>query len=250
MRRIVIWFLVAIPWVLFMQHGVGRFRALVLAMVVSRLLLGVLAPLVGIACKWLIIGRYKAGKYPLWGTYYLRWWLVEQIVNIAGKGVFRDDLPIIGSQLVRFYYVLMGASIGNNVKIHKDARLGQADLLTIGDDVCIDNAQVRPFTVEEGHFLLMPITIGSRCAVGVKSVVAGGSKLPSGTCLGPLSSSHEQEDADESYKKYCRPAYEQPPAYLIIFVGIPILLLVYSISVVPWYFGLELMVGNAKANGW
>jgi hypothetical protein len=33
---------------------------------------------------------------------------------------------------VRLYYVLMGAKIGNNVKIHKDARLGQADLLTIG----------------------------------------------------------------------------------------------------------------------
>ena len=29
----------------------------------------------------------------------------------------------------------MGAKIGNNVKIHKDARLGQADLLTIGVSV-------------------------------------------------------------------------------------------------------------------
>ena len=34
--------------------------------------------------------------------------------------------------MVRLYYVLMGASIGRNVKIHKDAKLGQADLLTIG----------------------------------------------------------------------------------------------------------------------
>ena len=31
----------------------------------------------------------------------------------------------------------MGAKIGNNVKIHKDARLGQADLLTIGVCVCV-----------------------------------------------------------------------------------------------------------------
>jgi hypothetical protein len=35
-------------------------------------------------------------------------------------------------RLVRLYYVLMGARIGSNVKIHKDANLGQADLLTIG----------------------------------------------------------------------------------------------------------------------
>ena len=34
---------------------------------------------------------------------------------------------------MRLYYVLMGASIGSNVKIHKDAKLGQADLLSIGE---------------------------------------------------------------------------------------------------------------------
>ncbi len=80
---------------------------------------------------------------------YLRWWFVEKVINVFGKGVFRDDLPIIGPHLVRLYYVLMGASIGRRVKIHRDAKLGQADLLTIGDDVCIDNAVVRPFSIEE-----------------------------------------------------------------------------------------------------
>jgi hypothetical protein len=38
-----------------------------------------------------------------------------------------------GPYLVRLYYRLMGASIGRNVTIHKDAKLGQADLLTIGE---------------------------------------------------------------------------------------------------------------------
>ena len=38
-----------------------------------------------------------------------------------------------GPHLVRLYYQLMGASIGRNVTIHKDAKLGQADLLTIGE---------------------------------------------------------------------------------------------------------------------
>jgi hypothetical protein len=30
----------------------------------------------------------------------------------------------------------------------------------IGNDVVIDVATIRPFTVEEGYFLLLPITIG------------------------------------------------------------------------------------------
>jgi hypothetical protein len=48
---------------------------------------------------WLL-GRYKAGRYPLWGSMYLRWWIVEQIVNIMGKGFFKDDFPIIGTKYV------------------------------------------------------------------------------------------------------------------------------------------------------
>ena len=34
-----------------------------------------------------------------------------------GKGIFKDDFPIIGVHLVRLYYVLMGASVGANVKV-------------------------------------------------------------------------------------------------------------------------------------
>lgn len=134
---------------IFASAAPPRFQALLAAMVLSRLILGIFAPLTGILCKWLIIGRYKAGRYPLWGTMYLKWWIVEQIVNIMGKGFFRDDLPIIGPSLVRYYYIMMGARIGSNVSIHKDAKLGQADLLSIGDNVAIDNATVRPFAIEE-----------------------------------------------------------------------------------------------------
>ena len=233
-----------------MNKGVNRFDALVVAMILSRLLLGVLAPLFGILFKWLVIGRYQPGRYPIWGAMYLKWWLCEQVIYIMGKGFFRDDLPIIGPHLVRLYYVLMGAQIGDRVKIHKDAKIGQADLLKIGDDVLIDNSIIRPFSIEEGHFVLLPIVIGDRCSIGVKSTVAAGAELQSGTCLGPLSSSHEVEDAEAHYRDYARPGFMSPPAYLILFVGIPILLLVLIISYVPWYFGLKIMVQSARSNGW
>lgn len=249
-RRMIIWFVVAAPWVFLMNSGVNRFDALVAAMIISRLILGVVAPLFGILLKWLVIGRYRAGRYPLWGAMYVKWWIVEKVINIMGKGFFRDDLPIVGPHLVRLYYVLMGAQIGNNVKIHKDARLGQADLLSIGDDVVIDNGIIRPFSIEEGHFVLLPIKIGARCSVGVKTSVAGGAELPPGTCLGPLSSSHEVDDAEAHYRDYARPGFAAPPAWLILLVGIPIMLLVLVISYMPWYFGLRVMVNNARLFGW
>lgn len=249
-RRIVIWFLIAAPWVWLMREGYGRFTSLLAAMLIARLALGIGAPLVGITMKWLIIGKYEAGRYPLWGSMYLKWWIVEQTINIMGKGFFRDDIPVIGVQMVRLYYILMGAKIGANVKIHKDAKLGQADLLSIDDNVAIDNCTIRPFAIEEGHFVLLPIHIGEHSSIGLKSVVAAGADLPAYTCIGPLSSSHELDDADPAHRQYCRPTYTPPPAWMIIFLGIPCMLLVLGVSFIPWFFVLKLMVTDAKTHSW
>lgn len=55
-RKIIIWFLIAGPWVYLMGLGYDRFHALILAIIISRVTLGFLAPVVGILCKWIIIG--------------------------------------------------------------------------------------------------------------------------------------------------------------------------------------------------
>ncbi len=36
---------------------------------------------VAIAAKWLILGRTKPGRYPLWGVYYFRWWLSQRLLG-------------------------------------------------------------------------------------------------------------------------------------------------------------------------
>ena len=36
-----------------------------------------------IAVKWLVIGRTKPGRYPLWGSYYFRVWLVQRFSALA-----------------------------------------------------------------------------------------------------------------------------------------------------------------------
>lgn len=113
-----------------------------------------------------------------------------------------------------------------------------------GNDVVIDVATIRPFTVEEGHFLLLPITIGDRCSVGLKSQIAAGAVLSPGTNLGPLSSSHEQDDAEPHYRHYCRPSFKPPPAYMILLLGCPVLLCVLAVGLIPWYYALLFMVST------
>src|ERR1043166_7131458 len=34
-----------------------------------------------VATKWLVLGRVRAGRYPLWGAYYVRWWFVRALVS-------------------------------------------------------------------------------------------------------------------------------------------------------------------------
>jgi acyl carrier protein len=41
-------------------------------------------PWFGIAAKWIIIGRHRAGLYPMWGVYHTRWWLTQKIVHVCG----------------------------------------------------------------------------------------------------------------------------------------------------------------------
>lgn len=130
------------------------------------------------------------------------------------------------------------------------ARLGQPDLLDIGDDVVIDAALIRPFALESGHFTLMPIKIGDRCCIGVKCSVSPGAVLPSDTCLGPLSSSHELDGAESYNRNFCRPTYLSPPFQFILFIGVPVFAVVLAVSLVPWYFILKLMVYEAEREGW
>src|SRR5262249_26880394 len=36
--------------------------------------------LVAVTAKWLVLGRVRPGRYPLWGWYYLRWWFAQAVV--------------------------------------------------------------------------------------------------------------------------------------------------------------------------
>jgi hypothetical protein len=61
---------------------------------------------VAIGSKWLIIGRYQPGVYPLWGSYYLRWWVVSHLQSVSGLGAFG------GTPLAPAMWRMMGARVG------------------------------------------------------------------------------------------------------------------------------------------
>ena len=131
--------------------------------------------------KWLVIGRIRAGSYPLWGMYYFRYWFVRQLVR---------SLPVqffVGSPLLNWFYRLMGADIGRGVYIGS-ADLTAFDLLKIGSGANIGTgSSVNGAWVDAGMLHLAPIIIGEGCAVGNRSVLSGNNRLEAGAVLGDLS---------------------------------------------------------------
>jgi acyl-CoA synthetase (AMP-forming)/AMP-acid ligase II/acyl carrier protein len=63
----------------------SKFLALIGAMFISRAATQIVSPLVGIVFKWVVMGKYREGMYPMWGPYHTRWWVTQKVLIICGK---------------------------------------------------------------------------------------------------------------------------------------------------------------------
>ena len=228
-RRMASWTFFLFTWLMLIHRDVPRFVGLITALLLTRVFRAVIFPLSGIALKWLLIGRHHAGRYRLWGSYYLRWWLIHQVLRFCGRGVF--DLSN-GARCA--YYRLLGAKIGVGVCIAAQARLTEPDLVTIGDGCALDaRCVVSPFCADGGEMMLSAIVLGDDVAVCTKTVVAPGAVLADGKSLPPLSSSHEEADASFGHAAYCRAAFPPPPALMQLAIGLPVIAAVKIVQQAP-----------------
>ncbi|EPQ56705.1 acetyl-CoA synthetase-like protein [Gloeophyllum trabeum ATCC 11539] len=203
------------------------------AIVTARLSARIISPVAAILFKWAVIGRYRPGTYPMWGSYHLRWWIVNQSLRVAGRGVFS-----MHPALELLYYRLLGAKIGRDVKLDKMARLHEVDLLTLHDGCRIDKALVRGFCVErDGFFKLDRIVIGEGAVVNTYTQISPGASIPAGAVYGPHASSHEEAASDKNAS--CnRTMARKPHAALQWLVCHPVVFLVKFASYLPWFAAL------------
>ncbi|HSU56208.1 MAG TPA: Pls/PosA family non-ribosomal peptide synthetase, partial [Candidatus Dormibacteraeota bacterium] len=134
-----------------------------------------------IAVKWLVIGRYKAGAYPLWGRYFFRWWLTTTIEAAVPVGY------MAGTPLLNIYLRLMGARIGRNAHLHSDT-FAIYDLLSIGDNSSINvDSNLLGYRIEDGWLKIGSIKIGKNCFVGARSALGENTIMEDRAALEDLS---------------------------------------------------------------
>lgn len=226
---------------------------LLIAILITGISLNVVFPLVGILMKWLVIGRYRSGTYPLWSSYYLRWWFINKFLLVTGLGIFK-----LNSKLNVLYLRMMGAKIGRNSRVSYQANIQEYDLINIGSDCYIDDCTVRPFVLSTGHMNLAKIVIGDNCVIGFRSNIVAGTSLSNGTIVGPQTTTYTREmqgNGSSAHKDtaegvelgyLCRETFPEPHLILEYLIGWPIIILTQIISHIPWFYCLYLLTKGAK----
>jgi non-ribosomal peptide synthetase-like protein len=157
------------------------FWAAIIGAIVSLVALYPMMLTVPVVAKWLLIGRYKAGEYPLWGWFYFRWWLattIEAAVPVA---------YLAGTPLLNIYVRFMGAKVGSNVHLNSN-NIAVYDLIEIGSGSSINaDAKLLGYTVEDGLLKLGRISVGSDCFVGARAALSEGTEMKDGSALEDLS---------------------------------------------------------------
>jgi non-ribosomal peptide synthetase-like protein len=126
---------------------------------------------VAAAGKWLILGRLKPGRYPLWGLTYYRWWLADRLIE--GAPVYM----LSGSPLLVWWLRLLGAKIGEEVMIGS-LTMRAHDLVDIADEVSIGSAaNFENVRVERGELVVGRISLARSAYVGSYAVLEGNTSL-------------------------------------------------------------------------
>jgi non-ribosomal peptide synthetase-like protein len=150
----------------------------------SLLLFSLIPPIFTAICistKWIVIGKMKAGDYPLWGTYYFRWWFVKTMQRLLPAQFLN------GTPLYPVYLRWLGMKIDPTAQM-SDFAFGAEDLITIGSDVSISSqTNLNNAIVEDGMLKLRHITLGDHAYIGSSAIIAGDAHMEAWSELQDLS---------------------------------------------------------------
>src|SRR5919112_46017 len=133
--------------------------------------INIVTAVIAVAAKWVILGRTKPGRYPLWGVYYFRWWLARRFQALVHIKWLQ------GSPAIRFYLRALGAKVGNDAII-ADIDAGALDLVTIGKGTTIGTkVELMNAEIVGNELVIGRIHIGRDCYIGNSCAITYGAHI-------------------------------------------------------------------------
>ncbi|KAJ3281228.1 hypothetical protein HDU79_010919 [Rhizoclosmatium sp. JEL0117] len=160
----------------FLIWSYSRYRKLsqlysILLMFAYTLAIHPLMSLIALCLKWILLGRVKPGRYPLWGSFYIRWWLVHSVMRLPA-------ITVGDSTLMPMWYRLMGARIGKDVHMGQLRPLVCADLLEIEDRATVSREVFLGVEMVEGGYLkLRRIKVCHSAVIRNRAVLEGDTEV-------------------------------------------------------------------------
>lgn len=133
-----------------------------------------------IAVKWAVVGKLIPGRYRVYGSTHLRWWIANLFLNFGQQSIW---LPFRDSHLGGWLLHLLGGNVHSGASFNIDGlspalSLIDADLLTLGDRAYIRRgALLQCHAFLDQSFILAPITLEDRAVVWTRAVVEPGATI-------------------------------------------------------------------------
>jgi non-ribosomal peptide synthetase-like protein len=154
-----------------------------------------------VIAKWLLVGRWKAEAFPIWGLRYYRFWVVKTLIRTAPVVLFR------GSPLYMIYLELLGMRLGRNTVIESRSVPVCTDLISIGNNSILrKETMILGYRAQSGYIHIGPLTIGNNAFVGVGSTLDIDTKIGDGAQLGHASSLHRGQSIPDGEHWHGSPA--------------------------------------------
>ena len=146
---------------------------------------GVGACALSIAAKWLLVGRFRSTRTPLWSAFVWRAELADTFVEVLGA---RWAAPVVqGTPLLSLWLRGLGARIGAGAWL-ETYWLPEADLVRIGAGATVNRGcVVQTHLFHDRIMALAPVTLGAGATLGPHGIALPGASIGARATVGPAS---------------------------------------------------------------
>jgi non-ribosomal peptide synthetase-like protein len=160
-----------------------------------------------VATKWLLIGKWTPGSFPIWSLRYFRFWTVKTLTRTAPATVFPGPI-------YNWYLRALGAKIGKNAVVLSRLVPVATDLLSVGDNTILRKESiVLGYRARSNFIEVGAVEIGTNAFVGEASVLDIDTAMGDRSQLGHASSLQSGQRVPDDRRYHGSPAVDTTTDY-------------------------------------